>query len=66
MNTRTSDKESLYDSRIMQCWLGVKRYYAMNFDFFEMEPHMHKEFEIMYIASGSCRIFSWTKDNLRE
>jgi AraC-like DNA-binding protein len=58
--------ESLYASDNGDCWFQVKRYYAMNFDFFEMEPHIHKEFEIMYVASGSCNIFYWTKEDRRE
>ncbi len=61
-----SINESLYDKGNMSSWLQVKRYYAMNFDFFEMEPHSHKEFELMYIASGSCRILCWVNGSKPE
>jgi AraC-type DNA-binding domain-containing proteins len=50
----------------MKYWFQIKRYYAMNFDYYYMEPHMHKEFEIMYVASGCCNIYSWTKEDIRE
>ncbi len=59
-------KESIYDKQNLSCWFQVKSYYAMNFDFFEMEPHIHKEFEIMYVASGSCKIFCWMKEDRPE
>lgn len=58
--------ESIYDSRNMQGWFRIKRYYAMNFDVFEMEPHTHKEFEIMYVASGSCKILCSPQENAKE
>lgn len=61
-NSRKNNFESLYGRENRNCWFQVKRYYAMNFDFFEMEPHTHGEFEIMYIASGSCNILSWTEE----
>jgi len=51
--------DSFYQLPETRNWLQVKRYYAMNFDFFEMEPHIHREFEIMYIASGTCIIHYW-------
>lgn len=33
----------------------------MKFPFFEMEPHIHKEMEIMYVAGGSCHVSCWDK-----
>ncbi|WOO34860.1 AraC family transcriptional regulator [Anaerocolumna sp. AGMB13020] len=57
---------SLYDRENRNSWFLVKRYYAMNFDFFDMEPHSHGEFEIMYIASGCCTIYSWTADGTEK
>ena len=63
---RSTSLGSFYDSGKERCWYRINRYYAMNFDYFEMEPHVHQEFEIMYIASGSCNIYSWTKDNQKE
>lgn len=61
------EAESLYNSRNIGGWLRVKRFYAMNFDFFEMEPHTHKEFEIMYIASGTCIVRYWSnKKEVKE
>ncbi len=58
--------ESIYDKSGIQNWYRVNRYYAMNFDFFEMEPHTHREFEIMYAASGNCKIFFWTEEGRKE
>ncbi|MDF2870591.1 MAG: AraC family transcriptional regulator [Anaerocolumna sp.] len=63
---REKDSVSLYARENRNCWFLVKRYYAMNFDFFDMEPHTHGEFEIMYIASGSCSIYSWTAEGTEE
>jgi AraC family transcriptional regulator, melibiose operon regulatory protein len=65
-NDKEPINESLYDSRNTTGWFRIKRYYAMNFDFFEMEPHKHREFEIMYVASGSCKIFCWVNENQKE
>ncbi len=62
-NSHKKNFESLYDRESRNCWFRVNRYYAMNFDCFDMEPHTHREFEIMYIASGSCNIFSWTEES---
>ena len=56
-------QQSLYHREISSHWFQVKRYYAMNFDFFEMEPHTHNEFEIMYAVSGSCKIVYWPEEN---
>ncbi len=58
--------DSIYNRINMNCMLQVKRYYAVNYDFFEMEPHAHEEFEVMYAASGSCTVFYWTKDRNKE
>jgi AraC family transcriptional regulator, melibiose operon regulatory protein len=60
------DSISIYNIGNSRCWLGIKRYYAMNFNHFEMEPHKHNEFEIMYVASGNCKIFFWRNDFNRE
>ncbi len=60
------NSDSLYARENRYCWFLVKRYYAMNFDFFDMEPHSHGEFEIMYIASGSCSIYRWTAEDTEE
>lgn len=60
------NKESLYAPEAKNSWLSVNRFYAMNFDCFEMSPHTHEEFEIMYVVSGSCSIYSWTDDNKEE
>lgn len=46
---------SLYNSH--KQWLKVKRYYALNHSSFEMDPHIHNEFEIMYVAHGKCQVF---------
>lgn len=46
---------SLYDSN--KQWFKVKRYYALNHSSFEMDPHIHNEFEIMYAAHGKCQVF---------
>ncbi len=60
-SVQAADNVSLYSRHNRNSWFKVNRYYAMNFDFFEMEPHTHGEFEIMYIASGCCNIYSWTQ-----
>ncbi len=52
-------KEGLYQLR-------VKRFYAMNFDFFEMEPHSHSEMEIMYAVYGYCTIHVWKSEERQE
>lgn len=57
---------SLYHCFSQKLWFKVHRYYAMNFDFFDMEPHEHNEFEIMYIASGTCTITYWDKNSMVE
>lgn len=57
---------SLYTSNALLCWFQTYRYYAMNFNYFDMEPHSHSELEIMYIASGSCTVYYWTKDNIKK
>lgn len=57
---------SLYLCFSQKLWFKVHRYYAMNFDFFDMEPHEHPEFEIMYIASGTCTISYWDKHTIVE
>lgn len=59
-------QQSLFHREISSYWFQVKRYYAMNFDFFEMEPHIHIEFEIMYAVSGSCKILFWTDENVEK
>lgn len=50
---------SLYNKYILKNWLTIKRYYAMNFNHFDMEPHQHEECEIMYIVNGSCLVYYW-------
>lgn len=65
-NRRQLNPGSLYSLEAKNCWLLVNRYYAMNFDCYDMEPHTHGEFEIMYVASGSCNVYSWTEENKEE
>jgi AraC family transcriptional regulator, melibiose operon regulatory protein len=66
-NEKLSDKASIYSRSHIGNWLRVKRFYAMNFDFFEMDPHAHEEFEIMYVASGTCVVQYWTnKKDFKE
>lgn len=50
---------SLYNKSIAKHWLSVNRYYAMNFNYFDMDPHGHKECEIMYIVNGCCQVNYW-------
>lgn len=59
-------KGSFFDIHNVPLQFEIRNYYAMNFDFFEMEPHMHKEFEIMYVVSGSCKVICWMKGDSRE
>jgi AraC-like DNA-binding protein/mannose-6-phosphate isomerase-like protein (cupin superfamily) len=65
INRNTERIVSLYESKDRVCWYQVKRYYAINFDYFDMEPHIHSEFEIMYVVSGRCNIYSWTTNGER-
>ncbi len=58
--------ESLQKLREGSFQLRIKRYYAMNFDFFEMEPHAHTELEIMYIVHGFCKIKVWKANEKQE
>lgn len=39
-----------------QYWLKIYRYYAIYYPFFQMEPHTHDEWEIMYVVHGKCKI----------
>lgn len=63
--TRFSDI-SIYAKSSLNSWFLTKRYYAMNFTYFSMEPHQHDEFEIMYIASGSCKVSFETINQRQE
>lgn len=65
-NEEESVTESLYSIEGRNYWFQIKNYYAMNFDYYDMEPHRHREFEIMYVASGSCNIFCWTEEETKE
>ena len=42
--------ESLYRVEAAECWPEVRRYYAINHAFYEMDFHTHPEMEIMYAA----------------
>lgn len=33
-----------------------RRYYAINYSFFEMDMHTHNECELMYVAHGKCMV----------
>lgn len=47
---------SLYDLFYTPCHFQVSRYYNQTFSSFQMEEHIHPEFEFMYIAKGSCNV----------
>ncbi len=47
---------SLYDIVYKDCIFSVSGCYAQNFNFYEMEFHSHKSFEIMYVTKGICHI----------
>ena len=57
---------SLYNPFYIHSWLFVKRYYAMNYTFFKMEPHYHSELEIMYAVHGGCKVSCRKTDLLWE
>lgn len=50
--------ESLYRVEAAECWPEVRRYYAINHAFYEMDFHTHPEMEIMYAADGGCTVFT--------
>ncbi len=47
---------------IYKQWFFLKRYYAVNWSFYEMQPHIHSEIEIMYIVFGECYITCFDKE----
>lgn len=66
VNPAPDQAVSLYDRQNRKGWFQVNRYYALNYDFFDMDPHTHSEFEMMYVASGDCRIYHWGTPSLQE
>lgn len=49
------------NNKIQNKWFFLKRYYAVNWSFYEMQPHIHNELEIMYIVFGECMITCYDK-----
>lgn len=58
--------DSFFKSNITSSWLRVKRFYAINYTFFEMKPHLHQEIEIMYIVHGGCKVIWWNHEGKKE
>lgn len=44
------------DPDIGNKWFMLQRYYAVNWSFYEMLPHAHREPEVMYAVLGECEI----------
>ena len=57
---------SLFAAEGSPRWFRLKRYYAVNYEYYDMNMHAHSEMEIMYIAHGRCRVLYQTDDKLRE
>ena len=38
-------------------YFHVSAFYALSLPYYHMEHHTHSSYEIMYITSGSCRVF---------
>ncbi len=47
-----TSKESGYD----KCRMKIERYYAVNYPFYTMDFHVHREWEIMYVAYGRAKV----------
>ncbi|MDO4294434.1 MAG: AraC family transcriptional regulator [Eubacteriales bacterium] len=43
-------------------WPRIYRYYAIHYPFYRMEMHSHREWEIMYVVSGRCRVSCQAQD----
>lgn len=56
-----SGKQKVYD----KCWMKIERYYAVNYPFYTMDFHAHKEWEIMYVVYGRCKISCIENNNER-
>ena len=56
-----SGKQKIYGN----CWMKIARYYAVNYPFYTMDFHAHKEWEIMYVVYGRCKISCIEDDNER-
>jgi AraC-like DNA-binding protein len=50
-------EESLFQPRRRGEWQEIRRHYAIHYDYYEMAPHSHPEWEWMYIAGGGCKVF---------
>jgi AraC-like DNA-binding protein len=55
---------SLFLNNQRTSWLNVQRYYAMNHASFDMDPHSHKELEIMYSVHGKCHVLCWSANEI--
>lgn len=49
---------------IREKWFYLKRYYAVNWSFYEMQPHIHSEVEIMYVVYGECIITCYDREGV--
>ena len=38
-------------------YFHISAFYALSLPYYHMEHHTHSSYEIMYITSGSCRVF---------
>lgn len=46
--------------------LSIHRYYAVNYPFYEMDPHVHMEWEIMYVVYGRCKVTCIREEKERD
>ncbi len=43
-------------------YFHISAFYALSLPYYHMEHHTHSSYEIMYITSGSCRVFCMDED----
>lgn len=68
MKNKNNNTESCLwgNTQIMSQWFHLKRYYTLNMSVYEMEPHEHKEIEIMYAAYGECEITYFDQEGIQH
>ena len=44
---------------VLKRWPEVRRYYAISYPFYSMNPQTHPEWELMYVAQGRCIVSYW-------
>ena len=47
-------------------YFHISAFYALSLPYYHMEHHTHSSYEIMYITSGSCRVFCMDEEQDME